>query len=69
MKANEMRGRDAAELRREMEELQRQLFELKFQWQAEEKPDTSTPRRLKKDIARYRTILREMELQLEATEG
>jgi len=69
MKANELRGRDAGELRREMEELQKQLFELRFRWQAEENPDTNTPRRLKRDIARYKTVLREMELQARATDG
>jgi large subunit ribosomal protein L29 len=69
MKASELRGRDATELRREMVALQSQLFELKFRWQAEENPDTNTPKRLKKDIARYKTILREMELQSRQTEG
>jgi large subunit ribosomal protein L29 len=63
MKASELRGRAAAELRREMQGLQRQLFEMKFRWQAEENPDTNTPKRLKKDIARYKTVLREMERQ------
>ncbi len=69
MKANEMRGREPSELRREMEALQRQLFELKFRWQAEENPDTNTPRSLKRDIARYKTVLREMELQASQSEG
>ena len=69
MKASEMRGRGAADLRRELEALQRQLFELKFRWQAEEHPDTNTPSRLKRDIARYKTVLREMELQAEAKQG
>jgi large subunit ribosomal protein L29 len=69
MKASEMRGRGAADLRRELEALQRQLFELKFRWQAEEHPDTNTPMRLKRDIARYKTVLREMELQADAKQG
>ena len=69
MKASELQGRDAGELRREMRELQKQLFELKFRWQAEENPDTNTPRRLKKDIARYKTVLRQMELQAGTSEG
>ncbi len=69
MKASEMRGREPSELRREVEALQSQLFELKFRWQAEENPDTNTPRRLKKDIARYKTVLREMELQAGHSEG
>jgi large subunit ribosomal protein L29 len=69
MKASELQGRDASELRREMQELQKQLFELKFRWQAEENPDTNTPRRLKKDIARYKTVLRQLELQAGTGEG
>jgi len=69
MKDSELRGRDASELHREMAGLQRQLFELKFRWQAEENPDTNTPKRLKKDIARYKTVLREMELQARQSEG
>ena len=69
MKASEMRGRIPDELRREVEALQRQLFELKFSWQAQEHPDTNTPMRLKRDIARYKTVLREMELQAKASQG
>ena len=69
MKASELRGRTAADLRRELEALQRQLFELKFRWQAEEHPDTNSPIRLKRDIARYKTVLREMELQAKGTVG
>jgi large subunit ribosomal protein L29 len=65
MKASELRGRDAQDLRRELTELQKQFFGLKFQWQAEENPDSSRRRRLKRDIARYMTVLREMELQQE----
>ena len=63
MRAQELRGRAADDLRREMEQLRRELFNLRFQWQAEESPDSSRRRRLKRDIARYRTVLREMELQ------
>ncbi len=60
MKASELRGRDVLDLQRELEQLRRQLFELRFQWQAEENPDTSRRQRLRRDIARYRTVLREM---------
>jgi len=63
MKAKEMRGRNAEDLRRELQNLQRQLFDLKFQWQSEENPNTSLRWSLKHDIARYKTILREMELK------
>jgi len=61
MKARELRGREPQELRRELERLRRQLFDLRFQWQAEESPNTSRRRELRRDIARYLTVLREME--------
>jgi large subunit ribosomal protein L29 len=66
MKANELRGRDAADVGRELTQLQKQSFDLRFQWQAEEKPDSSRRRRLRKDIARCKTVLREMQHQQEA---
>ncbi len=66
MKAKELRGRDAQDLRRELGQLQRELFDLRFQWQAEENPDSSRRQRLRRDIARYMTVLREMELQQQA---
>lgn len=69
MKAKELRGRGPEELRRELEELQRELFELRFKWQAEEKPDSSRRRRLRQDIARYKTILGEMARQQDAGGG
>lgn len=62
MRAEELRGRDPQDLRRDLEGLQEELFNLKFRWQAEESPDTSQRRELRKDIARYKTVLREMEL-------
>ena len=61
MKANELRGRDPDDLRNELRQIRRTLFDLKLQWQAEEKPDTSQRLRLKREIARILTVLREME--------
>ena len=66
MRAAELRGRDAEDLRREVQQLKRELFDLRFQWQAEENPDSNRRRRIKRDIARLRTVLREMELQQQA---
>ena len=65
MKAQELRGRESGELRRELGQLQRELFDLKFQWQAEESPDSSRRRELRRDIARYKTVLREIQAQQE----
>jgi large subunit ribosomal protein L29 len=61
MKARELRGRDPQELRRELAQLQRELFDIRFQWQAEERPDSSRRRNLRRDVARYKTVLHEME--------
>ncbi|MCK4375999.1 MAG: 50S ribosomal protein L29 [Candidatus Brocadiae bacterium] len=69
MRAKELRGTDPDELRRELEQLRREIFDLRFQWQAEESPDSSRRRRLRRDIARYMTVLREVQLQQETTAG
>ncbi len=61
MRANELRGRDAEDLRRELGALRRQLFDMNFQWQAEENPNTSRRQQLRRDVARYCTVLREVE--------
>ena len=62
MKASELRGQNAEDLQQELERLQKELHDLRFQWQAEESPDTSRKRKVKKDIARVKTVMREMEL-------
>lgn len=66
MRAKELRGRDAEDLRRELATIQRELFSIKFQWQTEENPDTNKRMRLHRDIARIKTVLREMEPSGEA---
>ncbi len=62
MKASELRGRNPGDLRQELHGLRRQLFDLRFQWQAEENPDMSQACKLRRDIARILTVLREVEL-------
>ena len=66
MNAKELRGRDREELLRELAQRKRELFDLRFQWQSEENPDSSRRRHLKRDIARYLTVLREMTLEQDA---
>jgi len=63
MKAKELRGRQPEDLLRELNELRKQLFKLQFGLQSEEAADTSQKRKLRKDIARIKTVLREMQLQ------
>ena len=63
MKAYELRGKQPDELRRQLRDLQEQLTEFKMSWQTEENPDTNEKRKIKRDIARIKTVLREMEQQ------
>ena len=69
MKAIELRGRKPEDLRRELAQLRKQQCDLRFQWQSEENPDASQERKLRRDLARIKTVLREMELAAEAKEG
>ena len=68
MRAYELRGRQPEELQRQLENLKQELTEFNMNWQTEENPDTNKKRKLKRDIARIKTVLREMELQQEGEE-
>jgi len=63
MKAKELRGRQPEELLRELNGLRKQLFKLQLGQQSEEAADTSQKRKLRKDVARIKTVLREIQLQ------
>ena len=63
MKAYELRGKQPEELRRQLRNLKEQLTEFNMNWQTEENPDTNQKRKIKRDIARIKTVLREMELE------
>ncbi len=65
MRPIELRGRDPEELERDLKELKQELFSLDFEWQSEENPDSNKKRKIRKDIARIKTILREKELEAE----
>lgn len=68
MRASELRGQSRDDLQQQVQQLQQELFDLRFQWQGEESPDTSRKRKIRRDIARVKTVLREMELA-EQTQG
>ena len=68
MRAYELRGRQPEELQRQLENLKQELTEFNMNWQTEENPDTNKKRKLKRDIARIKTVLREMDLQQEGEE-
>ncbi|MDR4505282.1 MAG: 50S ribosomal protein L29 [Candidatus Scalindua sp.] len=62
MKPNEIRERLPNEMLEELEGFKRELLNLRFQWQAGELRNSAQYRHIKKDVARIKTIIREMEL-------
>jgi large subunit ribosomal protein L29 len=61
MKAEKMRGIDAAELQRQVQDAHEQLFRLRFQMAMGQVDGLKKYRNLKKDRARMLTVLREKE--------
>jgi large subunit ribosomal protein L29 len=69
MKANEVRGKEDAELRFDTDQLEKELFDLRFRSMVEANPDPSKIRRNRRDIARMKTILKERELGIRGQES
>jgi len=63
MKAHEIREKTFAELGEEMKELKSELFKLRFQAATNQLENPMKLRHIKKDIARIKTVMREMELK------
>ncbi len=61
MKPKEMRDLSADELREKEQELHRELFNLRFQKATGQLGNTAMLGKTKKDLARVKTVLREME--------
>ena len=61
MKTSEIRGRSREDILTLMKDLQNRLFELTSFGPTEENPDSGEPLKLRRDIARCKTILTEME--------
>ena len=59
MKASELRAKDEAALSKELEELLRAQFSLRMQKATQQLTNSSQLKRVRRDIARARTILRE----------
>jgi large subunit ribosomal protein L29 len=59
MKASELRSKDAAELQNELESLLRAQFGLRMQKATQQLANTSQLGKVRKDIARVRTMLTE----------
>ena len=63
MKANKVREMNATELNNKLNELKKELFNLKFQHATNQLENPQRIAAVKKDIARVNTILRELELR------
>jgi large subunit ribosomal protein L29 len=59
MKASEIRGKSGEELQKELEGLLRAQFGLRMQLATQQLSNTSQLKKVKRDIARVRTIMRE----------
>lgn len=59
MKANELRAKDPAQLSKEIEELLRAQFGLRMQKSTQQLTNTSQLKKVRRDIARVRTILKQ----------
>lgn len=62
MKPSEIRVKSREDILEELEGCKRELLNLRIQWQAGELKNYAQYSKVKKDIARMKTILREMEL-------
>ena len=59
MKPSELRAKTEDELKKELNELLKAQFGLRMQLATQQLSNTSQKRKLRKDIARVRTVLRE----------
>ena len=59
MEIKEMRGKDATALDKELQELLKAQFSLRMQKATQQLQDTSQIRKVRRDIARVRTVLTE----------
>ncbi|MCE2402106.1 50S ribosomal protein L29 [Candidatus Poribacteria bacterium] len=65
MKAHELRTRSTEELENELESLKENLFNQRARSILGQLEDTSFPGKIRKDIARVKTVLRARELETE----
>ena len=61
MKLEDIKGKDSQELRGDLQELQKEMFQIKFRG-AEETSNPSRQSQLRRTIARIKTILRQRDL-------
>jgi len=65
MTAREMRELTTEEMAQKLDETYQELFNLRFQLATKQLSDTSRLSKVKSDIARLKTVLRERELEQE----
>ena len=65
MKAAEVRAMNKADLEKKLSELKAELFNLRFQHAINQLENPMRLAEVKKDIARVKTVLRELELKAE----
>lgn len=66
MKASEVKQLSAAELDQRLAQLKEELFNLRFQLATGQLENPMNLKRVKRDIARVKTVMRERELQEQA---
>jgi len=59
MKSSELRSKDSAQLNKELEDLLRAQFNLRMQRATQQLTNTSQLSKVRRDIARVRTVMRE----------
>ena len=64
MKTSELREMNVTELTQELQELKSELFKLRFQHATNQLDNPIKLKNVKKDIARVKTVIREMGLEL-----
>jgi len=62
MKSKDIRALDAKELEHKLDESYKEIFNLRFQWEAGQLTDNNRLTAVRRDIARMKTILREREI-------
>ncbi len=64
MKVSEMRMKSRQEILDEIDACRRELLNIRFQWQAGETRNPAQKKDIRRDIARLKTILREMDASI-----
>lgn len=62
MRADEVREKSTDDLQQELDESYRELMNLRFRWMTHQLANVAEMKRVKKTIARIRTVMREREL-------